>query len=74
MGSPKPRFRTDTETDRTGADYVWLSAQHMAVLIGDKPARVLSDDGGRGLVPWSLRSNHPAQSTTGLAGHAHAVA
>lgn len=32
----------------------------MAALIGDKPARVLSDDGERGLVPWSLRSNRPA--------------
>lgn len=34
----------------------------MAALIGDKPARVLSDDGERGLVPGSLRSNRPAQS------------
>jgi hypothetical protein len=69
MGSPSARFRTDTETRRTLSKLARITygcMQHMAVLIGDKPARVLSDDGERGLVPWSLRSNRPVQSTTAL--------
>lgn len=63
MGSPQARFQTEQNIEQTGHNYVWLEGariaeqQHMAVLIGDKPVRVLSDDGERGLVPWSLRSN-----------------